>query len=239
MHGIGKWPANFVSSGGWQSATGQPLMRAGFHDGETTAFDAARILEHSKFSWCGGETDAHPFHGETEPAPTRADAYSWAKAPRYGGEPAEAGPLARMVIDQDLLVTDLLKKDGPSVFVRKIARLHETLRLLRQIGLWLDELDPNEPFYGEAPRAESGEGVGLVEAPRGVLGHWVRVENGKVRNYQIVTPTGWNMSPRDSTGRPGPVEAALVGTPVPDSDRPVAVSHVVKSFDPCVFCTVH
>jgi hydrogenase large subunit len=81
--------------------------------------------------------------------------------------------------------------------------------------------------------------MGLVEAPRGVLGHWLRVEEGRIRNYQIITPTGWNLSPRDSQDQAGPLESALVGTPVPDPERPVAVSHVVKSFDPCLFCTVH
>jgi hydrogenase large subunit len=78
-----------------------------------------------------------------------------------------------------------------------------------------------------------------VEAPRGILGHWLRVEAGRIRNYQIVTPTGWNLSPRDCDDRPGPLEAALVGTPVPDPDQPTFMSYVVKSFDPCLFCTVH
>jgi hydrogenase large subunit len=81
--------------------------------------------------------------------------------------------------------------------------------------------------------------MGLVEAPRGLLGHWLRAEGGKIRNYQIVTPTGWNLSPRDSDGCPGPLETALVGTPVPDPERPTVMAHVVKSFDPCLFCTVH
>jgi hydrogenase large subunit len=79
----------------------------------------------------------------------------------------------------------------------------------------------------------------LVEAPRGVLGHWLRVEEGKIQNYQIITPTGWNLSPRDSADCPGPLEAALVGALVPDPDHPAAIAHVVKSFDPCLFCTVH
>ncbi len=130
-------------------------------------------------------------------------------------------------------------KHGPSAFVREMARLHEAMRLLKQIGTWLSEVDPEEPFYQETPRALSGSGIGLVEAPRGILGHWLRVEEGKIQNYQIITPTGWNLSPRDSADRPGPLEAALVGAPVPDPDHPVAMSHVVKSFDPCLFCTVH
>ena len=169
----------------------------------------------------------------------RSEAYSWAKAPRYAGQPAEAGPLARAVNDRDPLIVDLLSRHGPSAFVREMARLHETIRLLRRIGVWLNEVDPEEPFCRATPPARSGSGVGVVEAPRGTLGHWIRAEGGKILNYQIVTPTGWNLSPRDSDDHPGPLEMALVGTPVPDLERPVAISHVVKSFDPCLFCTVH
>ena len=237
---IGAWPSRFISSGGWPGATGETLMKPGFHDGDVREFNPAQIVEHVRHSWYDPhEGGLHPFDGETEPAPERAEAYSWAKAPRYAGQPAEAGPLARMVNDREPLVTDLLEKHGPSAFVREIARLHETMRLLKQIGIWLNEVEPEEPFYRETPRAMSGLGVGLVEAPRGILGHWIRVEEGKVQNYQIITPTGWNLSPRDSVDCPGPLEEALVGAPVPDPDRPVAMSHVVKSFDPCLFCTVH
>jgi hydrogenase large subunit len=237
---IGTWPARFISSGGWPGAAGQTLMRPGLHDGSAAEFSPGEILEHVKHSWYEPyEGGVHPFDGESNPAPERAEAYSWAKAPRYAGEPAEAGPLARMVNDRDPLVTDLLSRHGPSVFVREIARLHETIRLLNQIGVWLGEVDPEEPFYRETPRAESGSGVGVVEAPRGTLGHWIRVEAGKIRNYQIITPTGWNLSPRDSGDRPGPLERALIGTPAANPDRPAAISHVVKSFDPCLFCTVH
>ena len=237
---IGTWPARFLSSGGWPGPTGETLMRPGFHDGDAGEFSPAEIVEDVKHSWYSGqEGGVDPFDGESDPAPERAEAYSWAKAPRYGGRPAEVGPLARMVNDRDPLVTDLLARHGPSVFVREMARLHETVRLLHQIDVWLAEVDPEEPFYREPPRTVDGKGVALVEAPRGMLGHWLRAEGGKIRNYQIVTPTGWNLSPRDSDGCPGPLETALVGTPVPDPDRPTGVSHVVKSFDPCLFCTVH
>jgi Ni,Fe-hydrogenase I large subunit len=237
---IGIWPARFLSSGGWLGPTGETLMKPGFYDGGLREFDPAQVVEHVKHSWYDPhEGGLPPFEGQTDPAPERSDAYSWAKAPRYAGQPAEAGPLARLVTDGDPLVTDLLARHGSSVFVREFARLHEVMRLLKQIGRWLGEVDPEEPFYQETPRAMSGSGVGLVEAPRGVLGHWIRVEDGKVQNYQIITPTGWNLSPRDSEDRPGPLEEALVGVPVPNPDRPAAMSHVVKSFDPCLFCTVH
>ncbi|MBL4558192.1 MAG: nickel-dependent hydrogenase large subunit [Rhodobacteraceae bacterium] len=80
----------------------------------------------------------------------------------------------------------------------------------------------------------------LVEAARGALGHWLRVEGGRIAAYQIVAPTTWNFSPRDAAGQPGPLEAALEGAPVGAGETtPIAVQHIVRSFDPCMVCTVH
>jgi Ni,Fe-hydrogenase I large subunit len=238
---IGIWRARFLSSEGWPGPAGEPLRKSGFSaDGETRALDPGWITEHVKHSWFADQGGGlNPFEGRTDPDPQREQAYSWAKAPRYAGQPAEAGPLARLVNGGDPLLADLQARHGPSVLVRELARLHEAVCLVREIGAWLNEMDPAEPFYQDTPRAVSGSGFGLVEAPRGILGHWLRVEQGKIQNYQIITPTGWNLSPRDSSDCPGPLEEALVGVPVPDPDRPAAVSHVVKSFDPCLFCTVH
>lgn len=237
---IGIWSARFLSSGGWPDPEGRPLLKPGFRDGQTGDFDPARIEEHVKHSWYDSyEGGLPPYEGRTDPDPQREEAYSWTKAPRYAGLSAETGPLARLAINGEPLVADLLAGGGAGVLVRELARLQEALFLSKQISAWLDELDPEEPFFRETPRPESGSGLGLVEAPRGLLGHWVRVEQGAIQNYQIVTPTGWNLSPRDCSDRPGPLEEALVGVPVPDPERPAAMSHVVKSFDPCLFCTVH
>jgi Ni,Fe-hydrogenase I large subunit len=83
-------------------------------------------------------------------------------------------------------------------------------------------------------------GVGLVEAARGSLGHWLSVESGRLSHYQIIAPTTWNFSPRDAAGFPGPLEEALVGAAVaPGEDFPLTVQHIVRSFDPCLSCTVH
>jgi hydrogenase large subunit len=87
---------------------------------------------------------------------------------------------------------------------------------------------------------EDGDAVGLVEAARGALGHWVSVQHGRIQNYQIIAPTTWNFSPRDAAGVPGALEQALAGMAVdPDDPMPVTVQHVVRSFDPCMVCTVH
>jgi hydrogenase large subunit len=82
--------------------------------------------------------------------------------------------------------------------------------------------------------------MGLIEAARGSLGHWIGVRNGRIHNYQIIAPTTWNFSPRDSNGVPGALEQALVGAPVHEGEQnPLAVQHIVRSFDPCMACTVH
>jgi Ni,Fe-hydrogenase I large subunit len=87
---------------------------------------------------------------------------------------------------------------------------------------------------------DDADGVGQTEAARGSLGHWVAIRDGKIANYQIIAPTSWNFSPRDAGGVAGALEAALVGAPVlPGEDTPVAVQHIVRSFDPCMVCTVH
>ena len=82
-------------------------------------------------------------------------------------------------------------------------------------------------------------GYGLNDVPRGSLGHWVQIENGKIKKYQYVVPSTWNLGPRDSKGKMGPVEEALIGTPVADPKRPLEVLRTVHSFDPCIACAVH
>ena len=83
-------------------------------------------------------------------------------------------------------------------------------------------------------------GCGLIEAARGSLGHWLKIRNGRILNYQIISPTTWNFSPRDALGMPGSLEQALIGAPVrPGEKDPVAIQHIVRSFDPCMVCTVH
>ncbi|HRP98622.1 MAG TPA: nickel-dependent hydrogenase large subunit, partial [Rhodocyclaceae bacterium] len=105
---------------------------------------------------------------------------------------------------------------------------------------WVRALVPGEPFCVEGQLPDEARAVGLVEAARGALGHWLVIRHGRIANYQIVAPTTWNFSPRDAAGTPGALEQALVGAPVGAHERvPLAVQHVVRSFDPCMVCTVH
>ncbi|MCU0556824.1 MAG: nickel-dependent hydrogenase large subunit, partial [Desulfobacterales bacterium] len=86
---------------------------------------------------------------------------------------------------------------------------------------------------------QTAQGVGLNDVPRGALGHWIRIENGKIGNYQYVVPSTWNLGPRDGGGNLSPVEEALIGTPVADPQKPLEVLRTVHSFDPCLACAIH
>ena len=144
-----------------------------------------------------------------------------------------------MLVRRHPLFTDLVRAGGPNVLTRQLARLVRPTELIGAMELWLDEIAPDGSLYTRGPKILTGQGVGLAEAARGALGHWVRIAEGRIKQYQIITPTAWNGSPRDAQGVRGPWEEALVGTPIKDPRNPVALGHVVRSFDPCLVCTVH
>jgi hydrogenase large subunit len=176
----------------------------------------------------------------TLPDVDKPAAYSWNKAPRLDGRVVETGAIARQWADGQPLITDVVQRHGSQVASRVLARLIELARVLPMMERWLGAIVPREPFYTPDRLPDEGEGMGLTEAARGALGHWVRWRNGRLLHYQIVAPTSWNFSPRDAQGQPGALEAALVGAPVRPGERtPVAVQHIVRSFDPCMVCTVH
>lgn len=216
---------------------------SGFAQGvRVKELDQEKIAEHVAYSWFEDyEGGKHPFQGETCPYATGQEGkkYSWAKAPRYDGHPAETGPLAEMVIAGKPLFTDLIERNGPNVFVRELARLVRPAELIPAMEVWLSETTGDGTFYISPGEIVEGEGFGLTDVTRGALGHWVRIRNGAIEHYQIITPTAWNLSPRDSDGIRGPAEEALVGTEIRDPSNPVELGHVVRSFDACLVCTVH
>jgi hydrogenase large subunit len=191
----------------------------------------------------GYEGLRHPLQGMTHPLPPGGNPakYSYAKAPRYDGLPAETGPLAEAVVAGLPLFADWVGREGPHALMREAARLCRPARLLPLVDVWLDELirRHDDPFIQNPTAPLDGEGGGLVNAARGALGHWARIQRNHIVGYQIITPTAWNGSPRDDHGVAGPWEAALVGTPVGDAGNPIEAGHVIRSFDPCLVCTVH
>jgi hydrogenase large subunit len=129
--------------------------------------------------------------------------------------------------------------NGVSVLDRLASRALETKKVAEAADLWLDELEVGTSGYNEIPIPTEGFGIGLTEAPRGGLGHWVNIQNGKIDSYQVITPTSWNASPKDDFEQPGPIEQALIGVEVKDFQQPIEVLRVIHSFDPCLACAVH
>lgn len=191
-----------------------------------------------------------------------SDGYSWLKAPRYAERPMEVGPLARIlvayaagvplvraVVDDHVARVGLGPEALTGTLGRIVARAIEAQVVVDSLGDWLDEL---------RDRLETGDlsiaditawdpddwpadvaGWSLGESPRGTVGHWVRIGDRKVVDYQVVDATTWNASPRDVHGWRGPLETALVGTPVADPARPLEVLRTVHAFAPCTACATH
>jgi hydrogenase large subunit len=204
--------------------------------------DADAVTEDHRRAWLADPDGGprHPRAGLTQPDADKPGAYSWCKAPRLAGRVVETGALARQLADGQPLVADAARVLGCVVTTRVLARLLEFARVLPAMERWLRALVPGEPFHVECALPAAGSGVGLTEAARGALGHWIAVDGGRIAHWQLVAPTSWNFSPRDAAGNPGALEAALVGAPVAAGEStPVAVQHVVRSFDPCMVCTVH
>jgi hydrogenase large subunit len=188
--------------------------------------------------------------------------YSWLKAPRWNETPMEVGPLARTLVlyasgheETVGLVNAVLKKlNAPasvlfSTLGRTAARTIETKVFGSLLAKLYDDLiaeikaGNTQTFNGERwePRTwpRRAEGFGFMEAPRGALGHWIVIEGGKIKNYQMVVPTTWNGSPRDHKNQPGAYEASLVGTKMANPDQPLEILRTIHSFDPCLACAIH
>jgi len=188
--------------------------------------------------------------------------YSFLKTPRWKDNPMEVGPLARLIVAYASGHTDVqeLVKDTLGKLNVPVTALFSTLGRTAARGLdaalgmiWLKEFfaelmdrvktRETSTFNGERwePKSwpASCEGVGLVEAPRGSLAHWIKIKDGKIDNYQLVVPTTWNGSPRDAKGQHSSFEASLIGTPVANLEQPVEIIRTIHSFDPCLACAVH
>lgn len=238
---LGRATDHFMSFGAYGDGT-RALFAAGvFHGGKTHPLDIGAITEDHTHAWYTQPPRAlAPAAGTTVPDADRDGAYSWCKAPRLGGDVVEVGAIARQAVDGHPLIRDLVARGGGNVLSRVVARMLEIALVVQAMEGWIAELDPGGEFCRHASQPADGSGVGLTEAARGSLGHWLRVKDGRIASYQIVAPTTWNFSPRDGHGTPGALEQALVGAPVVAGERePVSVQHIVRSFDPCLVCTVH
>jgi hydrogenase large subunit len=222
------------------------------------------VCEDSTHAYYEGDKQLHPWKGETIPHSTEWSPqakYSWVKAARYSGEPAEVGPVAQIFIGYrqghkltvkwtDRALRQLSAGIGRNVGVeclrstmgRHLARAIRAAMLAEIAEQQWQCLTSNIARGDYAvcvpvtfPHEEI-HGVGIHEAPRGALSHWVVIENGVIRNYQAVVPSTWNASPRDHNGVRGPYETALLNTPIADGERPLEALRTIHSFDPCMAC---
>lgn len=241
LEALGRGYDRFMSYGAYASPAGALFPSGIFVQGEGLPLGVAGISEDLTHAWYDSQDMVEPpIVGTTVADISRAEAYSWCKAPRLGGEVMEVGAIARQVIAGHPLIRDLVARSGGNVHSRVVARLLEVARVVIAMEQWVRQINPGETFCAHGAMPVDADGIGLTEAARGSLGHWLRVRGGRIANYQIVAPTTWNFSPRDGSGKPGALEHALVGAPVRAGEtEPVSVQHIVRSFDPCLVCTVH
>jgi len=227
---------------------------------QVQSVDVTKIEEHVKHSWYEGDQALHPSKGETRPKfePLNVDnRYSWMKAPRYNGEPMEVGPLARVLVaygkgheptkkavDGLLAKLQVPKEALFSTLGRTAARGLETVIIGDAMDGWMTQLVENlkkgdSKIYQDYEMPAEAMGAGLNDVPRGALGHWIQIKDQKIGNFQLVVPSTWNLGPRCAQNKMGPVEEALVGTPVADPKRPLEIIRTIHSFDPCIACGVH
>lgn len=233
------------------------IRKSGIYDGRTDSHlpvSETATREDTSRAWYDESGVVHPLDRTTTPsehnAPDFAGRYSWATAVSHDQHGRlETGGLARQLVaggpsgeawqQSHPLVLDMYHRfGGASVLLRHFARMHEIVGLYREAERILREFRLNDPWYIK-PLERDGRGWGATEAARGALCHWIDIEGGKIRNYQIVAPTTWNVGPRDGSGNRGPMEEALIGTPIADPRDPVEVGHVARSYDSCLVCTVH
>ncbi len=232
-------------------------------------FDETYITEEASRSWYADEAPTAPYDETTTPDYTDLNddgslksegKYSWIKAPRYKGLPMEVGPVARMLIGylkeskvikpymQEFMdATGLELIDFSTTVGRNAARTVEAKICCDYIFDFCSDLIENIKYYDEETWTkyvfeelpQEAKGCGIFEVPRGVLAHFVRIEDAKVANYQAVVPTTWNASPKDGQGIRGPYEESLIGLTLNDPTAPLEVLRVIHSFDPCLACAVH
>jgi hydrogenase large subunit len=222
-------------------------------NGKISSVDPQKITEDVKSSWYDLPSHLHPSKGQTEPSPKKSGAYSWLKSPRYDNQVYEVGPLARIAMAYETksnpkivqLVDDALgklqlKSDALySVMGRHLARAIECKVVADEIELMVMQVKLDEPVCTEHKIPDSAQGMGLWCAARGALGHWIDIKGGKIARYQAIVPTTWNASPKDDRNQPGPIEQAMMGTEIDDTENPFALARIVRSFDPCIACAIH
>jgi quinone-reactive Ni/Fe-hydrogenase large subunit len=264
--GVGRANGNFLSVGGYEFDKNQRLFCSGViynHEFEEIhKFEENKITEEVDRAWY---RDDKPFYTDLNSdgslkTTKNSDKYSWIKAPRYDGKTIETGPLARVLVsyikgnrliksfvDEFLEETDLELIDLSTTVGRNASRAIETGYICEYIFKLVSQLAQNIKYYDvdtcskydfdSLPKEANGRA--FIEVPRGVLSHFVNIENQKIKNYSVIAPTTWNATPKNFDGARGAYEEALIGIRVEDATKPLEVLKILHSFDPCLACAVH
>jgi hydrogenase large subunit len=257
--GIGAGPGNFLVWGVFdQDSHADYRQRQRFFPsgawigGSLQDINPDLVTEDVARSWYTDDCAGKPSQAKTAVAPDKAGAYSWLKSPRYAGVACEVGPAARAwiayrrgvnpykaALDGALGELKASPEALNSVLGRHLSRAVEAKLLCAEMARWVGTLRPDEPCCAGYQVPQSAVGMGLVDGPRGALGHWIEIKDYKIERYQLVVPTTWNAGPRDGRGAPGPIEQALIGAKVKDAENPFEIVRIIRSFDPCLACSVH
>jgi quinone-reactive Ni/Fe-hydrogenase large subunit len=262
----GRSVGNFLCVGGYKFGKEDQLFEDGIifaHKlDDIQPFDESKVTEEVERAWY---KDDEPYYTDlnedgTLKTANSDDKYSWIKAPRYDGRTMECGPLARVLIsyqkgnkfikpfvDEFLSECDLELIDLSSTVGRNAARAIESAYIGEYLFKFINSLVENIKYYDTdtwtkyqfETLPKKAKGRAFFEVPRGVLSHFVNIEDQKIKNYQVIAPTTWNASPKDSKDQRGPYEEALIGIKLDDPSKPLEVLRVLHSFDPCLACAVH
>ena len=232
---LGKGPKNLMTYGVFDSY-GKEIYYVSpgvIIEGKKEDLDITKINENIYRAWYKAEdTTLNIENNNWEVDPFKEEGYSYIKAPRYKGHAMQVGPLARMYISGEY-------REGISTMNRIVARALEANKIANIMLQLLDRIVPKNSTNKAYNLSPNAVGYGFIDTTRGSLGHYVNIEEKEIKNYTIITPSTWNLSPKDSNGISGALEEALVGTYVDNPKNPTEIGRIVRSFDPCVSCATH
>jgi len=263
---MGKGYENYLSFPYFPDENGENHFFSGgiVMDGKYKNYDLDKIKEDTKYSYYVNSNNAKPLSSKTltpikyedyKKEQTKKDGkYSWCKAPRYDTNVMEVGAVARMIVTYksgknpklNTLINKINKKlnitfdDYNSVMGRHLCRAIISKLIVEKLQEDLKKIEPEVSAFKDHEVPKNSRGVGLTEGTRGALAHWIETDkNGFIKNYELIVPTTWNISPRDSKGTPGVVEKMLIGTKIKDTENPIELARIIRSTDPCIACSVH
>ncbi|WP_125152038.1 nickel-dependent hydrogenase large subunit [Clostridium rectalis] len=202
-------------------------------NGKREELDTDSINENIYRAWYKSSDNVLNIEDENwETDPFKEKGYSFIKAPRYKGHAMQVGPLARMYISGDY-------KNGISTMSRIVARALEAEKISNIMLNLLDKIQPRNSTNKVFSLPKSAVGYGFMDTTRGALAHYINIKEGEIKNYTIITPSTWNLSPKDSYRVSGALEEALIGTHINNPKNATEIGRIVRSFDPCVSCATH